>query len=196
MDIKLWGKAVKSNTFDRLKYYMKKLLILFCIVIPIIGNGQTITENPMNQEIQTLKRELKRSKSNLFEANKKITDLENKLTEISQLLILSIDSLNKVNIETKADVNRNFEVQAQNERAVNLALDGFQKKFEEQNRTMEGVKATLEKQWNQQLIIYLVLLLLAAAGVFFGIRISNNQTIEKYQSTWDKFNEYIIKRNN
>jgi TM2 domain-containing membrane protein YozV len=61
---------------------------------------------------------------------------------------------------------------------------------------MEGVKATLEKQWNQQLIIYLVLLLLAAAGVFFGIRISNNQTIEKYQSTWDKFNEYIIKRNN
>jgi predicted RNase H-like nuclease (RuvC/YqgF family) len=175
---------------------MKKLLLLFCILIPFIGSTQTYTENPLNQEIQTLKRELKRSKSGLFEANKKINDLENKLTEISLQLAHSIDSLKIVSLETKEDVNRNFEVQAQNERAVNLALDGFQKKFEDQNKTMEGVKATLEKQWNQQLIIYLILLLLASVAVFFGIKISTKKSIEKYQSTWDNFNEYIVKRNN
>jgi predicted RNase H-like nuclease (RuvC/YqgF family) len=166
------------------------------MLIPLIGSTQTYTENPLNQEIQTLKRDLKRTKSGLFEANKKIKELENKIENIAQQLTLSIDSLNQVSIETKADVNRNFEVQAQNERAVNLALDGFQKKFEEQNRTMEGVKATLEKQWNQQLIIYLILLLLASVAVFFGVKISTKKTIEKYQSTWDNFNEYIVKRNN
>ena len=92
-------------------------------------------------------------------------------------------------------MNRNFEVQAQNERAMNLALDGFQKKFEEQNKTMEGVKATLEKQWNQQLIIYLILLIAASLAVFFGIRYSTQKSMEKYKSTWEDFNEFIIKRN-
>jgi hypothetical protein len=175
---------------------MKKLLLLFYLLIPFIGNTQTVNENPTNQEIQLLKRDLKRAKFGLFEANKKIIDLENKLTETTQQLLLSIDSLNKVSFENKEDVNRNFEVQAQNERAVNLALDGFQKKFEDQNKTMEGVKATLEQQWNQQLIIYLVLLLLAAVAVFFGIKISTKNAIKKHQSTWDNLNEYIIKRNN
>lgn len=163
--------------------------------IPVLGMTQNSVENPLNQEIQTLKRELKRTKSALSEANRKISDLENQFSAMSQQLVLSIDTLNKVSAETKEDVNRNFEVQAQNERAMNLALDGFQKKFEEQNKTMEGVKATLEKQWNQQLIIYLVLLIAASLAVFLGIRYSTQKSLEKYKSTWEDFNEFIIKRN-
>jgi len=162
----------------------------------MIGNSQNVTDNPVNQEIQSLKRELKRTKSALMEANRKITSLESRVPEIEQQLTLSIDTLNKISIETQEGVSRNFEVQAQNERAVNLALDGFQKKFEEQNKTMEGVKATLEEQWNQQLIIYVALLALASLGVFLGIRFSTQKSLEKYQSTWDNFNEFIIKRNN
>ncbi len=162
----------------------------------MIGNSQNVTDNPINQEIQSLKRELKRTKSALVEANRKITSLESRVPEIEQQLTLSIDTLNKISIETQEGVIRNFEVQAQNERAVNLALDGFQKKFEEQNKTMEGVKATLEEQWNQQLIIYVALLALASLGVILGIRFSTQKSLEKYQSTWDNFNEFIIKRNN
>jgi hypothetical protein len=174
---------------------MKKLILLICVLIPVLGMSQTPVDNPLNQEIQTLKRELKRTKSALTEANRKISDLEDQFSAMSQQLVLSIDTLNKVSAETKADVNRNFEVQAQNERAMNLALDGFQKKFEEQNKTMEGVKATLEKQWNQQLIIYLILLIAASLAVFLGIRYSTQKSLEKYKSTWEDFNEFIIKRN-
>lgn len=175
---------------------MKKFILLICFIVPLLGNTQTIVDNPLNQEFQALKRELKRTKSALIEANRKISSLEEQLPTMAQQLSLSIDTLNKISAETRADMNSNFEVQAQNERAVNLALDGFQKKFEEQNKTMEGVKATLEEQWNQQLIIYIVLLILASAGVFFGIKYSTKKSLEKYQSGWDNLNEFIIKRNN
>ena len=175
---------------------MKKLILLIGILLPVLGLSQTTTDNPLNQEIQNLKRELKRTKSALFEANRKINSLEAQLPEMAQQLNSSIDTLSQLNLATREDVNRNFEVQAQNERAMNLALDGFQKKFEEQNKTMEGVKATLEKQWNQQLIIYLVLLVAASLAVFFGIRISTQKSLEKYKATWEEFNEFIIKRNN
>jgi hypothetical protein len=142
--------------------------------------AQDQVENQVNDQIDNLKRKLEIEKSRVNQLHAKLMSLEGKFRSLS-------DSL-------QSQISGNLELQAQNERAVNLALDQFSKKFEEQNATMDGVKSTLEKQWSQQLIIYFGALIVFLVALVIGIKMSNKNAIEKHQKSWNEFNEYIIKR--
>lgn len=159
---------------------MKLKVLLIVLTFPIILRAQDQPENQVADQLDNLTRKLEIEKSRVNELQAKLMVLEVKFRSLS-------DSL-------QSQISTNLELQAQNERAVNLALDQFSKKFEEQNATMDGVKSTLEKQWSQQLMIYFGALVVFIIALVIGIKMSNKNAIEKHLKSWNEFNEYIIKR--
>ncbi len=159
---------------------MKIKILLITFIFPLLLSAQTPAENQVAEEISVLNRKLQIEKSRVNELQAKTMVMEGKFRLLS-------DSL-------QHQINTNLELQAQNERAVNLALDQFSKKFEEQNATMDGVKTTLEKQWSQQIGFYIGALIVFILALIIGIRISNKKAIENHQQRWNEFNEHIIKR--
>jgi flagellar biosynthesis/type III secretory pathway M-ring protein FliF/YscJ len=107
---------------------------------------------------------------------------------------MNMEQSSKENASLKTELNANLELQAQNERAVNLALDEFTKKFEEQNKTMEGVQTTLDKQWSQQLILFGILFLVFITAVLIAVKVSTKKALEKSRLSWEEFNAYVMRR--
>ncbi len=159
---------------------MKLKILLIILTLPLILMAQDQVESQLNDQLGSLNRKLEIERSRVNQLQAKLMSLEGKFRSLS-------DSL-------QGQISVNLELQAQNERAVNLALDQFSKKFEEQNATMDGVKSTLEKQWSQQLFIYFGALLVFLVVLVIGVKMSNKNAIEKHQKSWNEFNEYIIKR--
>jgi maltodextrin utilization protein YvdJ len=109
-----------------------------------------------------------------------------------QKLTRSLGIIGEENEAIKAEFKSNLEVQAQNERAANLTLDEFSKKFETQNKTMEGVQATLEAQWSKQISIFVILFAVLVIGILVAVKISTQQALKKSKLSWDEFNAYVI----
>jgi len=159
---------------------MKLKILLLILTFPLLIMAQDQVQNQLNDQLETLKRKLEIEKSRVNQLQAKLMSLEGKFKTLS-------DSL-------QSQISTNLELQAQNERAVNLALDQFSKKFEEQNATMDGVKSTLEKQWGQQLFIYFGALIVFLVVIVVGVKMSNKNAIKQHQKSWNEFNEHIIKR--
>ncbi len=117
---------------------------------------------------------------------------DRQLRYFDQKLARSIEIIGEENEAIKAEFNSNLEVQAQNERAANLTLDEFSKKFETQNKTMEGVQATLDAQWGKQITIFVILFVILVIGILVAVKISTQQALKKSKLSWDEFNAYVI----
>lgn len=159
---------------------MKIKILLLLFFIPCFGFSQDNTENNLNDEVQSLKAQLRFERSRVNELNARIMMLENGFSTLS-------DSIQK-------QQQANLELQAQNERALNLALDEFSKKFEEQNKTMEGVQSSLDDHYRQQLLLYIIGLIAFVVALFIGIKMSTKRALENHKQSWNEFNEHIIKR--
>ncbi len=84
------------------------------------------------------------------------------------------------------------EVQAQTERALNLALDDFRNKFEEQNRNAAKMQATLEAKVNQEIMIAAAIgLILIALFILFN-RISFKRGTRQNLASWNQFQDYFL----
>jgi Flp pilus assembly protein TadB len=96
--------------------------------------------------------------------------------------------------ELKAEMTRSQELQAQNERAMNIALDEFSKKFEEQNKTVEAVQSSLDERFNKQLIYFV--LALVAVVIFAAVlqKTSVSKAIKSHNASWNNFQEHILKK--
>lgn len=148
-------------------------------VFPFFLMGQNLQENQLADQVNNLKGKLQAERSRVNALQARMMVLENGFRALS-------DSLQK-------QISANLELQAQNERAVNLALDEFSKKFEEQNKTMDGVKAKLEEQMSKQVMYYAFALIIFMVIMVIGIRWSSAQALRKQEKSWNEFNEYIIK---
>jgi predicted RNase H-like nuclease (RuvC/YqgF family) len=86
------------------------------------------------------------------------------------------------------------ELQAQNERSMNLALDGFAEKFEKQNETVKGVQQELSKKYNNQLVMFA--LGFVALVVLFSVanRSSTQKALRQNTSNWNSFQEHLLKK--
>jgi hypothetical protein len=162
---------------------MRKLITLSFLLfsLPILAqqtNTSEVTE--LSAQIKLLERKLESQ-----ERMQRLSD---------QKLLLVADHAAKENASLKTELKANLELQAQNERAVNLALDEFAKKFETQNKTMEGVQTTLDKQWSQQLILFGILFLVFITAVVIAVKISTKKALEKSRLSWEEFNAYVMRR--
>jgi preprotein translocase subunit SecF len=162
-----------------------KLLVVFIITYQCLNaqNNNSNNSTAAGIELQSLK-----------QLEKKIQNQERQLRLFDQKLLMNMEQSSKENASLKTELKANLELQAQNERAVNLALDEFSKKFEEQNKTMEGVQTTLDKQWSQQLILFGILFLVFITAVVIAVRVSTKKALEKSRLSWEEFNAYVMRR--
>lgn len=85
--------------------------------------------------------------------------------------------------------------QIQTERALNLALDQFQDRFEKQNLVAARLEAQLQGQVNYQLIIMIAAF--ATLIVLFIVlnRNSIRKSLAQNHASWNQFQEHFLKNN-
>ncbi|MFN6293506.1 MAG: hypothetical protein ACK4ZQ_05460 [Bacteroidota bacterium] len=138
--------------------------------------------------------ELKRVSDRANRASEEVNTLRN---EVAALRMKNSDlqtQMNDMQETVSAEITRSQELQAQNERAMNLALDEFKKKFEEQNKTVEGVQASLDDKFNKQLMFFvlgLVLFVIIAIGM---TKSATRKGLNQAKVNWNEFQEYLLKK--
>lgn len=168
-----------------------KIKILFSLAyFPLMVLGQTNIKNPTIEEVNNLEQTIRATRSLTNKLDVRVRNMEGRLKAVSK----SLDEQLSVNQKLQEQLQNNLQTQAQNERAVNLALDEFSKKFDEQNKTVEGVKASLDAQRKQQLLYYTLALVVFLIVLLIAVKISTAKALKQQLKSWNEFNEYIIKR--
>ena len=158
-----------------------KLLALLLLTY----NGLFAQENLFNSSPNPELRDL-----NALE--QRIQNQDKQLRLFDQQLQKNAAQILEENAALRAELKANLEVQAQNERALNITLDEFSKKFEAQNKTMQDVQATLDSQWSQQLALFGIIFIVLIITTVVTVKISTKKVLEKRKLSWDEFNEYVI----
>lgn len=138
--------------------------------------------------------ELKRVSDRANRASEEVRALRN---EVSALRVKNNDlqsQLSGMQEKVSAEITRSQELQAQNERAMNLALDEFKKKFEEQNKTVEGVQASLDDKFNKQLIFFVLGLVLFVIIALVMTKSATQKGLNQAKANWNEFQEHILKK--
>jgi predicted RNase H-like nuclease (RuvC/YqgF family) len=159
---------------------MKLKILVILNLISVFVFSQEKTEQQISNEILKLKRIVQIQKEEISTLTKRNEEIEIKLNEISN------------NLDQK--LNRNLELQAQNERAINITLDEFSQKFKEQNQTVEGVKSTLDKQLFYQIIYYSIGVFVFLIILFIGTKFGIKRALKKQEQNWNSFNEHILRQ--
>jgi hypothetical protein len=68
------------------------------------------------------------------------------------------------------------------------------KKFEEQNKTVEGVQASLDDKFNKQLIFFVLGLVLFVIIAMVATKSATAKGLKQSQSNWNQFQEHILKK--
>jgi ABC-type transporter Mla subunit MlaD len=168
-----------------------KIKILFALAyFPFMVLGQTNLKNPTIQEVNIMEKAIQGIRSNTNQLDDRLDNMEERLKTLTK----SLDEQISINQNLQEQLQNNLQTQAQNERAVNLALDEFSKKFDEQNKTVEGVKTSIDAQNKQQLVYYFLGLILFVIVLIMAVKMSMAKALKQQQKSWNEFNEFIIKR--
>lgn len=138
--------------------------------------------------------ELKRVSDRANRASEDVRSLRNEVAALKAKNNELMSQLNGMQEKVAAEITRSQELQAQNERAMNLALDEFKKKFEEQNKTVEGVQASLDDKFNKQLIFFVLGLVLFVIIAMVMTKSATQKGLKQAQTNWNEFQEHILKK--
>jgi len=136
---------------------------------------------------------------------KRVSDRANRASEEVRTLRSEVSALRAKNNKLQSqltgmqekvstEITRSQELQEQNERAMNLALDEFKKKFEEQNKTVEGVQASLDDKFNKQLIFFVLGLVLFVIIAMVMTKSATQKGLNQANANWNEFQEHILKK--
>lgn len=165
---------------SQIEKIMKILTISLLCLVPLFVFSQD--EKLHNLEIKIQKLEMKNSI-----LNKQLYDLKFD----NQLLNKNIAA---IKVEVNERLIKGLELQAQNERAMNLALDEFEKKFKEQNETFSFVQDQLDKKFNTQLILLSIFMIAFIVIVYILTKSIGKKALSQHSANWNSFQEYILKK--
>jgi predicted RNase H-like nuclease (RuvC/YqgF family) len=138
--------------------------------------------------------ELKRVSDRANRASEEVRTLRNEVSALRAKNNKLQSQLTGMQEKVSTEITRSQELQAQNERAMNLALDEFKKKFEEQNKTVEGVQASLDDKFNKQLIFFVLGLVLFVIIAMVMTKSATQKGLNQANANWNEFQEYILKK--
>jgi len=159
---------------------MKFLSIALLLIAPMFAHAQGERDIELEKKIKTLESRNKKLFNELKSVKENNYKLENTVSGMSDKL--------------QSEITKSQELQAQNERALNLALDEFSRKFEKQNETVKGVQDTLDSKFNKQLI-YFVIALVAVVIIFLSLtRSSTQKALKQNIANWNDFQTNLLKK--
>jgi alanyl-tRNA synthetase len=173
MSLFLYLRQIKTSV-------MRIIIIALFTLTPIFASGQ------LDKSV-----ELERSIDALEAANRTQSRQISELVKTNKELKSNVASMKD---QVKQEVMRSQELQAQNERAMNLALDEFSKKFEVQNQTVKGVQDQLDEKFSSQLIIFLVAVVILIIISVAMNKSTMNKALKQNLASWNNFQEHILKK--
>lgn len=166
---------------------MRIITTLIAFVLLSYGNAQTASEVGGSSD---LKKALDRSSKAIEE----VKSLRSELREANKKNAILSSALEGMQAKVSSEITRSQELQAQNERAMNLALDEFKKKFEEQNKTVEAVQSSLDEKFNKQLIFFVLGLVLFVLIALIATRSATKKGLNQANANWNNFQEHLLKK--
>lgn len=153
----------------------------------VLSFAQTGTENGNGAELKRVSDRANRASEEVRALRNEVSALRRKNNDLQS-------QLSGMQKKVSAEITRSQELQAQNERAMNLALDEFKKKFEEQNKTVEGVQASLDDKFNKQLIFFVLGLVLFVIIAMVMTKSATQKGLNQAKANWNEFQEHILKK--
>lgn len=159
---------------------MRLFALIVLIALPLVSFGQSDKSGDLQSSVRQLE-----------VRNSVLTKRINELEESNYKLKSSVEA---TQAEIQAEIRKSQELQAQNERAMNLALDGFEKKFEEQNKVVQGVQDELGRKIDQQLILMIVGILIVVIIFLVLNNAATKKALKQNVANWNNFQEHILKK--
>ena len=158
----------------------RTLILIIGLIIASVSFSQTDRAAENSDKLVQLK--LKNE-----QVTRKIVDLE-------ALILVLKGELQNTKEEVKSELIRGQELQAQNESSLNIALDEFSKKFEQQNETVKGVQDELNRKFDSQMIM-LVVGFIALLFIFMILsKRATQKALKQNVANWNNFQEHLLKK--
>jgi uncharacterized membrane protein YedE/YeeE len=123
----------------------------------------------------------------LRRANREITALQKLVQAQNASYRRNVDSLN-------LQIADNIAKLGQNERALNLALEGFEVKYQEQNKAIQEFQDGLQSIKNRQLLTILAVLVAAILVLFVSVQWAFRKAYAKQTNYWNEFQASLLKK--
>lgn len=159
---------------------MRIFALIVLIAMPFFANGQSDKSGDLQSSVRQLE-----TRNNVL--NKRISELEDANFRLKS-------EIASTKADVQAEIRRSQELQAQNERAMNLALDGFTQKFEEQNKVVQGVQDELGRKIDQQLIMMIVGIFLVVVIFLVLNNAATKKALKQNVANWNNFQEHFLKK--
>ena len=159
---------------------MKLLTIALLLITPIFAFGQGERDSDLDRKIKTLE-----------VRNQKLLSELNSVKQSNKRLESTVSSMSE---RIQGEISKSQELQAQNERAMNLALDEFSKKFEKQNETVKGVQDSLDSKFNKQLIFFFLGMAIVVVIAVVSTKSASKSAMKQNVANWNDFQEHLLKK--
>jgi predicted RNase H-like nuclease (RuvC/YqgF family) len=159
---------------------MKLLTIALLLITPIFAFGQGEKDSDLDRKIKTLE-----------VRNQKLLSELNSVKQSNKRLESTVSSMSE---RIQGEISKSQELQAQNERAMNLALDEFSKKFEKQNETVKGVQDSLDSKFNKQLIFFFLGMAIVVVIAVVSTKSASKSAMKQNVANWNDFQEHLLKK--
>ena len=130
----------------------------------------------------------------LIQLKLKNEQVTRKIVDLEALILVLKGEFQNTKEEVKSELIRGQELQAQNESSLNIALDEFSKKFEQQNETVKGVQDELNRKFDSQMIM-LVVGFIALLFIFMILsKRATQKALKQNVANWNNFQEHLLKK--